>query len=225
MDDSKKIIVALDYDNLDSVTNLINSIDPELCRIKIGKELFTKYGPSIVKNIHEKVFEIFLDLKFHDIPTTVYKACISAFSLNIWMLNIHLTGGYDMAVSAMKAKKDCQSNSKLIGVTALTSLSDDDCIKIYGCKRSDQLKKMKDIGLEADIDGFVCSPYDINTLAAEDKIFVTPGIRTNSNTQDHHKVITPVKALQLGSTYLVIGRSITESLEPSKELKEIYQSL
>ena len=225
MDDCKKIIVALDYDNLDSVTNLINSIDPELCRIKIGKELFTKYGPSIVKNIHEKGFEIFLDLKFHDIPTTVYKACISAFSLNIWMLNIHLTGGYDMAVSAMKAKKDCQSNSKLIGVTALTSLSDDDCIKIYGCKRSDQLKKMKDIGLEADIDGFVCSPYDINTLAAEDKIFVTPGIRTNSNTQDHHKVITPVKALQLGSTYLVIGRSITESLEPSKELKEIYQSL
>ena len=91
MDDSKKIIVALDYDNLDSVTNLINSIDPELCRIKIGKELFTKYGPSIVKNIHEKGFEIFLDLKFHDIPTTVYKACISAFSLNIWMLNIHLT--------------------------------------------------------------------------------------------------------------------------------------
>ena len=225
MHDDKKIIVALDYDNLDSVTNLINSIDPELCRIKIGKELFTKYGPSIVKNIHEKGFEIFLDLKFHDIPTTVYKACISAFSLNIWMLNIHLTGGYDMAVSAMKAKKDCQSNSKLIGVTALTSLSDDDCIKIYGCKRSDQLKKMKDIGLEADIDGFVCSPYDINTLAAEDKIFVTPGIRTNSNTQDHHKVITPVKALQLGSTYLVIGRSITESLEPSKELKEIYQSL
>ena len=225
MDDNKKIIVALDYDNLDSVTNLINSIDPELCRIKIGKELFTKYGPSIVKNIHERGFEIFLDLKFHDIPTTVYKACISAFSLNIWMLNIHLTGGYDMAVSAMKAKKDCQSNSKLIGVTALTSLSDDDCIKIYGCKRSDQLKKMKDIGLEADIDGFVCSPYDINTLAAEDKIFVTPGIRTNSNTQDHHKVITPVKALQLGSTYLVIGRSITESLEPSKELKEIYQSL
>jgi len=225
VDDNKKIIVALDYDNLDSVTNLINSIDPELCRIKIGKELFTKYGPSIVKNIHEKGFEIFLDLKFHDIPTTVYKACISAFSLNIWMLNIHLTGGYDMAVSAMKAKKDCQSNSKLIGVTALTSLSDDDCIKIYGCKRSDQLKKMKDIGLEADIDGFVCSPYDINTLAAEDKIFVTPGIRTNSNTQDHHKVITPVKALQLGSTYLVIGRSITESLEPSKELKEIYQSL
>ena len=225
MDDAKKIIVALDYDNLDSVTNFVDSIDSELCRVKIGKELFTKYGPSIVKNIHEKGFEIFLDLKFHDIPTTVYKACISAFSLNIWMLNVHLTGGFDMSVSAMKAKQDCQSTSKLIGVTALTSLSDDDCIKIYGCKRIDQLKRLRDIGLEADIDGFVCSPYDINTLAVEDKIFVTPGIRTNNNTQDHHKVITPVDALQLGSTYLVIGRSITESPDPIKALKEIYQSL
>ena len=225
MHDSKKIIVALDYDNLDSVISFIDSIDPKLCRIKIGKELFTKYGPNIVNNIHEKGFEIFLDLKFHDIPTTVYKACISAFSLDIWMLNIHLTGGYDMTVSAMKAKRDCQSTSKLIGVTALTSLSDDDCIKIYGCKRIDQLKRLRDIGLEADIDGFVCSPYDINALAAEDKIFVTPGIRTSNNTQDHHKVITPVNALQLGSTYLVIGRSITESSEPTKELKDIYQSL
>jgi orotidine-5'-phosphate decarboxylase len=225
VDDTKKIIIALDYDNLDSVINFVDSIDPELCRIKIGKELFTKYGPRIVKDIHEKGFEIFLDLKFHDIPTTVYKACISAFSLNIWMLNIHLTGGYEMAVSAMKAKKDSQSTSKLIGVTALTSLSDYDCIKIYGCKRTDQLKRLRDIGLEADIDGFVCSPYDIKILAAEDKIYVTPGIRTNNNAQDHHKVITPVNALELGSTYLVIGRSITESLEPSNELKEIYQSL
>jgi orotidine-5'-phosphate decarboxylase len=225
VDDIKKIIVAVDYDNIDSVKNFVDSIDPALCRIKIGKELFTKYGPSIIKNIHERGFEIFLDLKFHDIPTTVYKACISAFSLNIWMLNIHLTGGYDMAVSAMKAKKDCESTSKLIGVSALTSLSDHDCIKIYGCKRIDQLKRLRDIGLQADIDGFVCSPYDINTLAAEDKIFVTPGIRTNNNTQDHHKVITPVNALQLGSTYLVIGRSITESREPTKALKEIYQSL
>jgi orotidine-5'-phosphate decarboxylase len=99
--------------------------------------------PSIVKNIHEKGFEIFLDLKFHDIPTTVYKACISAFSLNIWMLNIHLTGGYDMAVSAMKAKKDCQSTSKLIGVSALTSLSDHDCIKDLWLQKNRSTKKIE----------------------------------------------------------------------------------
>jgi orotidine-5'-phosphate decarboxylase len=141
------------------------------------------------------------------------------------MLNIHLSGGYDMAIAAMNAKKDCQSDSKLIGVTVLTSLTNDDCIRIYSCKRTDQLKRLKDIGLEANVDGFVCSPYDIDTLKADNKIFVTPGIRTDDNTNDHHKVITPQEALKLGSDYLVIGRSITESSNPNKELGRIINSL
>ena len=225
MIDNKKIIVALDYNSSEEVSKFIDSIDPSLCRLKIGKELFTKYGPKIIREIHDKGFEVFLDLKFHDIPTTVYKACISALSLNVWMLNIHLSGGYDMAVAAMNAKKDCQSNSKIIGVTALTSLTDDDCIRIYGCKRSDQLIRLKDICLDANLDGFVCSPYDINILKTDNKIFVTPGIRTNDNTNDHHKVITPQEALKLGSDYLVIGRSITESSNPNKELRRIINSL
>jgi orotidine-5'-phosphate decarboxylase len=225
MIDNKKIIVALDYNSSEEVSKFIDSIDPSLCRLKIGKELFTKYGPKIIREIHDKGFEVFLDLKFHDIPTTVYKACISALSLNVWMLNIHLSGGYDMAVAAMNAKKDCQSNSKIIGVTALTSLTDDDCIRIYGCKRSDQLIRLKDICLDANLDGFVCSPYDINILKTNNKIFVTPGIRTNDNTNDHHKVITPQEALKLGSDYLVIGRSITESSNPNKELGRIINSL
>ena len=211
MVDSKKIIVALDYNSNEEVIKFIDNIDPSLCRLKIGKELFTKYGPKTILELHDKGFEVFLDLKFHDIPTTVYKACISALSLNVWMLNIHLSGGYDMAIAAMNAKKDCQSDSKLIGVTVLTSLTNDDCIRIYSCKRTDQLKRLKDIGLEANVDGFVCSPYDIDTLKADNKIFVTPGIRTDDNTNDHHKVITPQEALKLGSDYLVIGRSITES--------------
>jgi orotidine-5'-phosphate decarboxylase len=143
MTDTKIIIVALDYDNEKEAYKFIDNLDPNLCRIKIGKELFTMVGPRIIHELHKKGFEIFLDLKFHDIPTTVYKACVSAFSLDIWMLNIHLSGGYDMACAAMKAKKDCQSNSKLIGVTALTSLSDSDCERIYGCKRLDQIKKLK----------------------------------------------------------------------------------
>jgi orotidine-5'-phosphate decarboxylase len=225
MIDNKKIIVALDYNSSEEVSKFIDSIDPSLCRLKIGKELFTKYGPKIIRELHDKGFEVFLDLKFHDIPTTVYKACISALSLNVWMLNIHLSGGYDMAVAAMNAKKDCQSNSKIIGVTALTSLTDDDCIRIYGCKRSDQLIRLKDICLDANLDGFVCSPYDINILKTNNKIFVTPGIRTNDNTNDHHKVITPQEALKLGSDYLVIGRSITESSNPNKELGRIINSL
>ena len=225
MIDNKKIIVALDYNSSEEVSKFIDSIDPSLCRLKIGKELFTKYGPKIIRELHDKGFEVFLDLKFHDIPTTVYKACISALSLNVWMLNIHLSGGYDMAVAAMNAKKDCQSNSKIIGVTALTSLTDDDCTRISGCKRSDQLIRLKDICLDANLDGFVCSPYDINILKTDNKIFVTPGIRTNDNTNDHHKVITPQEALKLGSDYLVIGRSITESSNPNKELGRIINSL
>ena len=225
MTDTKIIIVALDYNNQEEVFKFIDNIDPNLCRIKIGKELFTKFGPKIIREIHKKGFEIFIDLKFHDIPTTVYKACVSAFSLNIWMLNIHLSGGYDMACAAMNAKKDCQASSKLIGVTALTSLSDVDCLRIYGCNRLEQIKKLKDIGLDANIDGFVCSPYDIDALKVDDKIFVTPGIRTGDNANDHHKVITPLDAIKLGSNYLVIGRSITESLNPNKTLEEIIKSL
>ena len=225
MIDDKKIIVALDYNNNNDVFKFIDKIDPSLCRLKIGKELFTKYGPKTILDLHDKGFEIFLDLKFHDIPTTVYKACISALSLDVWMLNIHLSGGYDMAIAAMNAKKDCQSNSILIGVTVLTSLTDDDCIKIYGHKRLDQLKRLKDIGMDANVDGFVCSPYDIDILRADNKIFVTPGIRTDNNTDDHHKIITPKEALKLGSNYLVIGRSITQSSNPNKELQRIVNSL
>ena len=225
MIDTKKIIIALDYSNIEEVYKFIDNIDPNLCRLKIGKELFTKYGPSTVKEIHNKGFEVFLDLKFHDIPTTVYKACIAAFSLNIWMLNIHLSGGYDMACAAMNAKNDCQYNSKLIGVTVLTSLSDTNCERIYGCKRFEQISKLKDIGLDSNVDGFVCSPYDIDTLKADRKIYVTPGIRTDNNINDHHKVITPLEAIKLGSNYLVIGRSITESLNPNKTLEEIIKSL
>ena len=225
MIDDKKIIVALDYNNIDDALKFIVNIDSSLCRIKIGKELFTKYGPKIIIELHDKGFEVFLDLKFHDIPTTVYKACISALSLNVWMLNIHLSGGCDMAIAAMNAKKDCLSDSKVIGVTALTSLTDDDCIRIYGCKRSDQLKRFRDIGLDANVDGFVCSPYDINILRTDNKIFVTPGIRTDGNINDHHKVITPQEALKLGSNYLVIGRSVTESSNPNKEIKRIINSL
>ena len=225
MIDAKKIIVALDYNNNEDVLKFIDNLDPRLCRLKIGKELFTKYGPKTILELHDKGFEVFLDLKFHDIPTTVYKACVSALSLNVWMLNIHLSGGCDMATAAMNAKKDSQSNSILIGVTALTSLTDDDCIRIYGCKRSDQLKRLKDIGLDANGDGFVCSPYDIDILRADNKIFVTPGIRTDANANDHHKVITPKEAVKLGSNYLVIGRSITKSPNPNKELERIINSL
>jgi len=225
MVDSKKIIIALDYDHIDNALALADNLNPELCRLKIGKELFTKYGPQIVSQIQKKGFEIFLDLKFHDIPTTVYKACISAFSLNVWMLNIHLSGGLDMAEAAMKAKLDCESSSKIIGVTVLTSLSDQDCLNIYGCSRENELLRLKDVALEAELDGFVCSPYDIHVLQDSTKIYVTPGIRFGDDKQDHHKAAGPKEALNLGSHYLVIGRSITDNVNPNGILEKILNSL
>jgi len=225
MVDPKKIIVALDYDHIDNALALADNLNPDSCRLKIGKELFSKYGPEIVSQIQKKGFEIFLDLKFHDIPTTVYKACISAFSLNVWMLNIHLSGGLNMAEAAMKAKLDCESSSKIIGVTVLTSLSDEDCLNIYGCSRENELLRLKDIALEAEIDGFVCSPYDINVLQDVTKIYVTPGIRFGDDKQDHHKVAGPKEALNLGSHYLVIGRSITGNVNPNRALERILNSL
>ncbi len=225
MDDPKKIIVALDYEHIDNALALADNLNPELCRLKVGKELFTKYGPEIVIQFQKKGFEIFLDLKFHDIPTTVYKACISAFSLDVWMLNIHLAGGLNMTEAAMKAKLDCESSSKLIGVTVLTSLSDQDCVTVYGCSRESELLRLKDIATEAGIDGFVCSPYDINILRDSTKIYVTPGVRFGDNKQDHHKAATPKEALDLGSHYLVIGRSITGNLNPNARLEEIISSL
>ena len=225
MDDKKRIIVALDYDNIDDALSLIDSIDPSLCRVKIGKELFSKYGPLIVGNVKNKGFEIFLDLKFHDIPTTIYKACVSAFSLDIWMLNIHLSGGLNMALSAMKAKEDVRSSTQLIGVTALTSLSDKDCLSIYGVSRSEQVRRFKQIGQHADIDGYVCSANDIISLKGRNKIYVTPGIRLTNNKHDHHQSVSPREAIKLGSNYLVIGRSITESENPNHTLKDIIASL
>ena len=225
MVEDKKIIVALDYDQKDHAYALLDKIDPSLCRVKIGKELFTKYGSELVLNVQNKGFDVFLDLKFHDIPTTVYKACISAFSLNIWMLNIHLSGGLKMSLEAVRAKKDSQTDCKLIGVTVLTSLSDNDCLEIYGCNRSEQVQKFKEIGKLSNIDGFVCSPLDITDLNDSDKIFVTPGIRIDSKNHDHHRVISPKEAMNLGSTYLVIGRSITEDKNPNSVLRSILNSL
>ena len=221
----KKIIVALDYHDINDVMRFIDNIDSSLCRMKIGKELFTKYGPKIVFDIQKKGFDIFLDLKFHDIPTTVYKACLSALSLDIWMLNIHLSGGLNMALQASKAKQDSQSSCIMLGVTALTSLSDDDCFSIYGCNRRDQLNRLKLIGLESGLDGFVCSPFDINILDDSNMIFVTPGIRIEKNVDDHHRAASPKEAIKLGSDYLVLGRSITASNKPNEILRKLVAQL
>ena len=223
----KKIIIALDYDSVAEVDSLCNQINPVQCRLKIGKQLFTRYGGNIVKNLQHRDFEIFLDLKFHDIPTTVYKACRAAFDLGVWMLNIHIQGGEKMIEAAIKARDESNPSSKLIGVTALTSLNKDD-LSIYNF--SDRSSLVNHLALRAHgcgMDGVVCSPGDIAKIEISDDNFqyVTPGIRLTQNQDDHEKAFTPQDAVKLGSSYLVLGRAVTESDNPEATIKSVIESI
>ena len=223
----KKIIIALDYDSVAEVDSLCNQINPVQCRLKIGKQLFTRYGGNIVKNLQHRDFEIFLDLKFHDIPTTVYKACRAAFDLGVWMLNIHIQGGEKMIEAAIKARDESNPSSKLIGVTALTSLNKDD-LSIYNF--NDRSSLVNHLALRAHgcgMDGVVCSPGDIAKIEISDDNFqyVTPGIRLTQNKDDHEKAFTPQDAVKLGSSYLVLGRAVTESDNPEATIKSVIESI
>ena len=223
----KKIIIALDYDSVAEVDSLCNQINPAQCRLKIGKQLFTRYGGNIVKNLQHRDFEIFLDLKFHDIPTTVYKACRAAFDLGVWMLNIHIQGGEKMIEAAIKARDESNPSSKLIGVTALTSLNKDD-LSIYNF--NDRSSLVNHLALRAHgcgMDGVVCSPGDIAKIEISDDNFqyVTPGIRLTQNKDDHEKAFTPQDAVKLGSSYLVLGRAVTESDNPEATIKSVIESI
>jgi orotidine-5'-phosphate decarboxylase len=225
-DISKKIIIALDYDNKESVINLCDQLDPSYCRIKVGKQLFTKFGPSIIDLIHKKNFEVFLDLKFHDIPVTVYKACIEAYKLGVWMLNVHLLGGEEMIKAAKQARDKENPSALIIGVSLLTSHSDGS-LEFLGLKnRVNAVKNLAILAEKCSIDGLVCSPSDITTIkgSVSNLIYVTPGIRLNDHNDDHAKIYTPKKALSLGSDYLVIGRPITEAKEPMDVVKKIIST-
>ena len=223
----KKIIIALDYDSIAEVDSLCNQINPAQCRLKVGKQLFTRYGANIIKSLQHRDFEIFLDLKFHDIPTTVYKACSAAFDLGVWMLNIHVQGGEKMIEAALKARDESNPSSKLIGVTALTSLNKHD-LSIYNFNERSSL--VNHLALKAHscgMNGRVCSPGDIAKIEISDDNFqyITPGIRLAQNKDDHEKVFTPQDAVKLGSSYLVLGRAVTESDNPEATIKSVIESI
>ncbi len=225
--DEKKLIIALDFDEKSDVLSLCNELDPKTCRVKIGKQLFTKYGPSIIDDVHNLDFEVFLDLKFHDIPTTVKKACIEAYKQKIWMLNIHLLGGIEMVQAAKEARDIHSPNSKLIGVTLLTSHKINDFQTFGLSERTNIVSQLTQIAIEANIDGIVCSPSDIPNLNIKNEEFmkVTPGIRLENTSHDHSSIFTPSKAVELGSTHLVVGRPITESESPKAIVEEINSSI
>ena len=218
------IIVAVDEINLNKAHELIDNLDPKKCMLKIGSVSFNSIGKEIVYSAAEKDFDIFLDLKLHDIPNTVKKSIEGISVLPISMLTIHTSGGVDMMRAAMEAVSG--TKIKVFGVTTLTSLNDNDVNEIYKRTTFDQVKKMLDLAELAGIDGVVCSPHELELVNKRKSLLsITPGIRINSLDDDQKRVMTPKEAIDLGADYLVIGRPITESDNIGKSLEEIYISI
>ena len=221
---SKPIIVAVDETQLDSFKQIVDSLDSNLCMIKVGSVSFNAMGHEALKYVASKGFEIFLDLKLHDIPNTVKKSIEGLISLPISMMTIHTSGGLEMMKIAMNAVKD--TNIKIFGVTALTSLSDEDTEVIFKRTASDQVAAMLDLAQEAKIDGVVCSPHELDLVVARKSLLsITPGIRLSESEDDQSRVMTPNDAISKGANHIVIGRPITNAPNISEALLEIYNSI
>lgn len=225
-----KVIVALDFNNLTEVQNFVANLDPQQCRLKVGKELFTAYGPQIVKELHALGFEVFLDLKFHDIPNTVYKAIRVAADLGVWMVNVHASGGREMLQKARQAVADSTHKPLLIAVTILTSLSSEAVAEIgYQLPLQEQAIHLAKLSYECGLDGVVCSAHEadlIKSATATKFLTITPGIRLIADkTDDQTRIMTPLNAVNNGADYLVIGRPITQADSPQQVLAQINASL
>ena len=224
------VIVALDFDNQLSALALAEQLDPTQCRLKVGKELFTRAGPELVKTLVAMDFDVFLDLKFHDIPNTTAKAVSAAADLGVWMTNVHASGGSRMMSAAKQALGQQGSAMLLIGVTVLTSMDDTDIAELgIGRSPAEQVLHLAGLAEKSGLDGVVCSAMEAKVLKAElgaDFKLVTPGIRLPENAaDDQRRVVSPPQAMAMGSDYLVIGRPITQSSDPLGTLLKINQSL
>jgi len=234
MTDPKPIIVALDVAAKAPALALVERLDPARCRLKVGNELFTRLGPSVVRTLHKRGFEVFLDLKFHDIPNTVAAACAAAADLGVWMLNVHCTGGAAM-IAAARARLDQLAGGRrpaprLIGVTVLTSLDADDLAAV-GCpgEPRERVLRLAELGRRAGLDGVVCSPQEaalVRRALGPGFLLVTPGVRpAGAAVGDQKRVMTPAQAIAAGADYLVIGRPITGAPDPAAALAAIEQEL
>lgn len=216
---SSKVIVALDYADAASALKLVNQLDPALCKLKVGKELFTAAGSQLVEKLVAKNFDIFLDLKFHDIPNTVAKACQAASNLGVWMLNVHASGGSVMMQAALEGVNKTSHKPYLIAVTVLTSMNQASLHEI-GVEASveNQVLNLAKLTQGAGLHGVVCSALEAQLLRQHlpnNFLLVTPGIRpASANLDDQSRVVTPGQALQMGASYLVIGRPITQAAKP-----------
>lgn len=225
-----KVIIALDYPEATPALALVDKLQPSLCRLKVGKELFTASGPVLLEQLMRRGFEIFLDLKFHDIPNTAAQACKAAASLGVWMVNVHALGGRKMLEAAHEAFVHSAQQPKLIAVTMLTSMTQQDLADIgINATPAEMVLRLATLARDSGLDGVVCSAQEAALLRKQyghNFCLVTPGIRpAQASLDDQSRVMTPLAALQAGSSYLVIGRPITRAADPLQALLDINKEI
>ena len=221
-----RIIVAIDTYDLQEANVILDQLDPDLCRIKIGSVVFNSLGKSFLKEVSSRGFKIFLDLKLHDIPNTVHEAILGFHDCSIDMLTVHLSGGEEMLKKAMLAGKSI--NAKVIGVSILTSLEESDTLSLFDNKLDHQIRNLFEIAVSANLDGVVCSPHELemsNTILNSDSIKITPGIRDIKVEDDQARTMNAKEAIEQGATFLVIGRPITQAQDISTALKTFSDSI
>ena len=223
------IIVALDMGPKNAL-EIAKKLDPQECKVKVGSQLFTSSGPKVIYELNKLGFDIFLDLKFHDIPNTVYRAIQEACKLEIWMVNVHCSGGKEMLRSARKSVSENKSSKSplLVGVTLLTSIDAEQGKEIGIKNTKDHTISLAKLAKDNGMDGVVCSPHEvkeIKNLLGEDFILVTPGIRSSDLIEDQKRFSSAKEALRRGSDYIVVGRPITSSPNPVESVKSLLQEI
>lgn len=225
------VVVALDYENQKDALNLVSKLDPSLCRLKVGKEMFTHFGPSFVTELQQRNFDVFLDLKFHDIPNTTAKAVKAAADLGVWMVNVHASGGRRMMEAAREILTPFgETRPLLIAVTVLTSMEQADLVDLgLNVTPEQQVERLATLAKHANMDGVVCSAQEAAMLkqrCGKEFKLVTPGIRPSfAAVDDQKRIMTPAEALAVGVDFMVIGRPITKAADPLDALTKIYQEL
>jgi len=225
-----KIIIALDFPSADTALHLAHALDPNQCRVKVGKELFTRAGPALVEQLQQLGFDVFLDLKYHDIPNTAAQACRAAAELGVWMVNVHALGGRRMMEAAREAIDQAAHRPLLIAVTVLTSLDADELHEVgLSGSPEDNVLRLACLAESAGLDGVVCSPREVVALretVADDFRLVTPGVRPAGVVAgDQKRITTPEEAIRLGASYLVVGRPVTQAENPLAALADINTAI
>jgi orotidine-5'-phosphate decarboxylase len=224
------LIIALDYPSLDAALCMADQLDPARCRVKVGKELFTRSGPAVLEALHGRGFEVFLDLKFHDIPNTVASAVQAAAEQGVWMVNVHAGGGRKMMQAAAERLQAQRLQTHLIAVTVLTSMSAEDLGEVgVTASPAEQVERLARLAQDSGMQGVVCSAQEakaLNTCCGKEFLKVTPGIRPSfAAANDQQRIMTPSAAMQAGSTHLVVGRPVTDAPDPMAALAAIDAEL